>query len=197
MNARDKAILDDLKRFRTLDRDQIIAIHFSTTKQPVTNCNRVLQRLSLKRLIRADKSLRPYRYYLTDSKIKMDSQKSNHFSSIADVYIDLLKVDKPSFFEVEPKFGEKGTVEPDIFAIWRGTPFLIEVQRSVYTKKVMDAKVKRYESFYESKEWKQYTDKFPIILIITEHKYQITSSLTIRQSRSFSEFTQKYLLKSK
>jgi hypothetical protein len=178
-----------------LDRDQIIAIHFSDTKQQVTNCNRVLQRLTLKGLIKADRSYRPYKYFLADSKIRMDGQKSNHFSSIADVYIDMLQIYKPLHFMVEPKFGEKGTVEPDVFCEWKGTPFFIEVQRTVYTKKVMDAKMKRYEEFYESKDWKHFTDKWPVILIISDHNYKIDSYLTVRQAKSFSEFTNKYLVK--
>lgn len=178
-----------------LDRDQIISIHFSDTKQQVTNCNRVLQRLTLKRLIKADRSYRPYRYFLADRKIMLESQKSNHYSSIADVYIDMLQVDKPNVFEVEPKVGEKGTVEPDVFAVWKGTPFFIEVQRTVYTKKVMDAKIKRYEAFFDSEAWKEFTDKFPAILVITDHKYSIQSKLRIIQAKTFSEFTKKYLLK--
>ncbi|MGR5899532.1 hypothetical protein ACT7C8_18005 [Bacillus cereus] len=35
---------------------------------------------------------------------------------------------------IEPKIGTKGTVEPDLFCIFRNTPFFIEVQRSVYRK---------------------------------------------------------------
>lgn len=197
MNQRDKAILNDLRRFRMLDRDQIIAIHFSDTKQPITNCNRVLQRLTLKGLIKADRSLRPYRYFLTDYKIRMDGQKSNHFSSIADVYIDMLQDYTPTVFEVEPKLGEKGTVEPDIFTIRQETPFFIEVQRTVYSKKVMDAKIKRYEEYYESKAWKEFADKWPIILIISDHQYKIDSYLTIKQYKNFNEFAKKYPVQQK
>jgi hypothetical protein len=195
VNQRDKAILSDLGRFRMLDRDQIIAIHFSDTKQQITNCNRVLNRLALKGLIKADRSLRPYRYFLSDYKIKMDGQKSNHYMSVADCYIDMLRVDAPTIFEVEPKLGDKGTVEPDVFTVWRNTPFFIEVQRTVYTKKVMAAKMKRYEEYYETKDWKEFTDKWPVILIISDHKYSIDSYLTVKQSKSFSEFTRKYLVK--
>lgn len=197
MNQRDKDILEDLKRFRMLDRDQIIAIHFSNTTHAITNCNRVLQRLTLKGLIKADRTLRPYRYFLSNRKLKMEGQKSNHFRSIADTYIEMLQEDALSLFEVEPKLGGKGTVEPDVFAIWQGTPFFIEVQRSMYTKKVMDEKIKRYEAFYESKEWMEFTDKFPIIIIISDYKYSIKSILNIRQAKSFSEFTKKYVVKKK
>ena len=53
----------------------------------------------------------------------------------------MCEVEKPKVFEVEPKVGEKGTVEPDVFAIWRKAPFYIEVQRNIYSAKVFKAKL--------------------------------------------------------
>ena len=46
-------------------------------------------------------------------------------------------------------------MEPDIFAIWRKSPFFIEVQNSIYSKAVMQAKIKRYELYFHSMEWQK------------------------------------------
>lgn len=45
---------------------------------------------------------------------------------------------------IEPKYGAKGTIKPDIFAIWF-TPIFIEVQRNVYIKEVMQKKIDLYD----------------------------------------------------
>lgn len=45
MNARDKAIVSDLVRFRCLSRDDIAELHFSNIKNPITQANMVLKRL--------------------------------------------------------------------------------------------------------------------------------------------------------
>ncbi|CAH0126607.1 hypothetical protein SRABI133_00106 [Peribacillus simplex] len=44
-------------------------------------------------------------------------------------------------------------MEPDIFMIWKRAPFFLEIQRSIYSEKVMNEKVNRYVSYYMSNEW--------------------------------------------
>ncbi|WP_248912396.1 replication-relaxation family protein [Paenibacillus antarcticus] len=108
--------------------------------------------------------------------MKKDSQKINHFLLIAQFYKDVRKSSIPKEFIVEPKYGSK-FMEPDIFMIWKGTPFFVEVQRTVYTDKVMKAKIDRYELYFNSGEWQrepwQPKDKkvFPYIWIIGVGKY--------------------------
>ncbi|GGE80479.1 hypothetical protein GCM10007140_32470 [Priestia taiwanensis] len=90
-----------------------------------------------------------------------------------------------------------------MFAIWMNGPFLIEVQRSVYSNKVMEAKIQRYERYYHSREWElepwQPQDKkqFPNILLITEHTYTINSNLRIIQELSIEAFIEKVQAHSK
>ncbi|MFA1710493.1 hypothetical protein ACDX66_02125 [Peribacillus frigoritolerans] len=93
---------------------------------------------------------------------------------------------------IEPKYGDKGTIESDIFAIWFN-PIFIEVQHNVYTKEVMQKKIDLYENYYDTGDWKdepwQRPDKkvFPSILIITPTRYAIKST-EIYQSPSIADF---------
>lgn len=203
MNKRDKAIVNDLYRFRMLSRDQIIGLHFSQLKKPVSTCNLVLKRLQDRGYIKAFKSFQPFVYAPVDSKIKESSQKILHFLAIADTFIEMKKYDEPAHVLVEPKFGEKGTIEPDLFCIFKRTPFFIEIQRNIYSEKVMKEKIGRYETFYYSEAWKEFEwqrkDKkiFPIILFITNTRYNIeTNVLSIVQSPNITDLVHLFETKS-
>lgn len=199
MNKRDKLIVDDINKFRVLSRDQIIDLYFSHLKNPISTCNLVLKRLQDRGYIKACKDFRPYLYVSADHKIKENSQKVFHFLKIVDVYIQLKKYDrKVSHVLIEPKIGTKGTVEPDLFCIFRNTPFFIEVQRSVYSEKVMNEKIDRYESLYDSREWKKFEwqqegkEIFPIIILITDTHYSINSELRVLQFPDIHGFMKRH-----
>lgn len=194
MRNRDKAILNNLKRFRCMSRDDIIDLHFQGLKNAVTCCNTVMKRLRRDGHVDANISQQPYIYFPQSSTLRKTSQKIPHFLGIVDVYKQLLYYEKPKLFKVEPKYG-KEFMEPDAFTIWRRSPFFIEVQRSVYSKKVMQDKINRYELYFHSQEWhnESWQPKeskfFPSILIITEKYYNISSfSLRIFQASSISNF---------
>ena len=93
MNERDKKIVEDLRRFRVLDRDQIIKLHFTYQKDPVNCCNKVLKRLTLQKKITVDRSTQPYRYFPIPH-IKKDSLKIPHFKAISNFFIELCKYKK-------------------------------------------------------------------------------------------------------
>ncbi|MCH5477162.1 replication-relaxation family protein [Bacillus cereus] len=194
MRNRDKAILNNLKRFRCMSRDDIIDLHFQGLKNAVTCCNTVMKRLRRDGHVDANISQQPYIYFPQSSTLRKTSQKIPHFLGIVDVYKQLIYYEKPKLFKVEPKYG-KAFMEPDAFTIWRRSPFFIEVQRSVYSKKVMQDKINRYELYFHSQEWHNETWQpkeskyFPSILIITEKYYNISSfSLRIFQASSISNF---------
>lgn len=194
MRNRDKAILNNLKRFRCMSRDDIIDLHFQGLKNAVTCCNTVMKRLRRDGHVDANISQQPYIYFPQSSTLRKTSQKIPHFLGIVDVYKQLIYYEKPKLFKVEPKYG-KEFMEPDAFTIWRRSPFFIEVQRSVYSKKVMQDKINRYELYFHSQEWhdESWQPKeskfFPSILIITEKYYNISSfSLRIFQASSISNF---------
>lgn len=176
MNARDKIILNDLERFRCLTVDDIAELHFSHTKKPTMQANSVLKRMRRDNLIKCSTERRKYLYFPSESKMKKDSQKINHFLLIAQFYKDIRRSAAPKEFIVEPKYGT-GFMEPDIFMIWKNTPFFVEVQRTVYTDKIMKAKIDRYELYYNSGEWQrepwQPRDKkvFPHIWIVGVGRY--------------------------
>ncbi|MGE1059825.1 replication-relaxation family protein [Bacillus sp. GMa5/1] len=194
MRNRDKAILNNLKRFRCMSRDDIIDLHFQGLKNAVTCCNTVMKRLRRDGHVDANITQHPYIYFPQSSTLRKTSQKIPHFLGILDVYKQLIYYEKPKLFKVEPKYG-KEFMEPDAFTIWRRSPFFIEVQRSVYSKKVMQDKINRYELYFHSQEWhnESWQPKeskfFPSILIITEKYYNISSfSLRIFQASSISNF---------
>lgn len=180
MRKRDLDILKDLERFRCMTRDDIINLHFTGLKNPVTCANTVLKRLRRDGHIEVNTDYQPYIYFLSPSPIKKDSAKIPHFLKIVEFYGDLLKHQAPQSFIVEPKYG-KGYMEPDIFMIWKRAPFFVEIQRSVYSHKIMSDKVDRYEAYRLSGEWKneswQPHDRkvFPTVIVVTDTRYNIES----------------------
>ncbi|HDR3908585.1 MULTISPECIES: replication-relaxation family protein [Bacillus] len=194
MRSRDKVILSDLKRFRCMSRDDIVDLHFQGLKNAVTCCNTVMKRLRRDGHVDANISQQPYIYFPQSSTLRKTSQKIPHFLGIVDVYKQLIHYEKPKLFKVEPKYS-KEFMEPDAFTIWRRSPFFIEVQKSVYSKKIMQDKINRYELYFHSQEWhnESWQPKeskfFPSILIITDKQYDISSpNLRIFQASSISNF---------
>jgi hypothetical protein len=194
LRKRDKEIIANLERFRCMSRDDIVDIHFAHLKNPINSANTVLKRMYRDKLIERSTNFQPFVYFPADSKMKKGSAKIPHFLAIVDVYKQLRYYKEPRTFIVEPKYG-KGYMEPDIFTIWRGTPMFIEVQRSVYSESVMSEKIKRYEAYYDSDEWKtepwQPENKavFPGILILTDTRYAIKSDrLKVLQAPSIDDF---------
>lgn len=180
MKKRDLAILNDLHRFRCLTRDNIIDLHFSHLKQPVTSCNTVLKRLRRDGYIEVNTNYQQYLYFISPAPIKKDSTKIPHFLKIADFFISLHMFEELKTFVVEPKYG-KGYMEPDAFMIWKRAPFFVEIQRSVYSDKMIKEKIKRYEDYYFSEEWKkepwqpQNRKVFPAVLVLTDTRYNFDS----------------------
>ncbi|PGM07249.1 hypothetical protein CN938_22045 [Bacillus thuringiensis] len=191
-----------MKRFRCMTRDDIIDLHFQGVKNAVTCCNTVMKRLRRDGHVDANISQQPFIYFPQPSTIRKTSQKIPHFLGIVDVYKQLIHYEKPKLFKVEPKYG-KEFMEPDAFTIWRRSPFFIEVQKSVYSKKIMQDKINRYELYFHSQEWhnESWQPKeskfFPNILIITDKKYDIQfSNLRIFQATSIHDFMNKLAVKS-
>lgn len=184
-----------------MSRDDIIDLHFQGLKNAVTCCNTVMKRLRRDGHVDANVSQHPYIYFSQPSSIRTTSQKIPHFLGIVDVYKQLVYYENPKLFKVEPKYG-KEYMEPDAFTIWRRSPFFIEVQRSVYSKKIMQDKINRYELYYHSQEWhnESWQPKgskfFPSILIITDKKYEIhTPHLRIFQAISIDDFMKQLKIK--
>ncbi|WP_054955064.1 replication-relaxation family protein [Paenibacillus dakarensis] len=179
MNARDKAIIADIERFRYLTRDDIADLYFGHTRHPITQTNLVLKRLRRDGYVKCSTERRKYVYYAADRKLKAESQKVAHFLAIAEFYKRIRADEEPRVFEVEPKLGGKGRPEPDAFAIWKGAPWFAEIQRSTYTERQMAEKLNRYEAYYNSGEWEQAPWQpankriFPYVWIIGAGRYDV------------------------
>jgi hypothetical protein len=198
MRERDRRILKDLELFRVMSRDQLIKRHFKQLKRSVTVCNTVLKRLRRDGHIKVDTSQFPYRYFPSNANFKTGSMKIPHFLSLVDVFIELAEIQETTRFEIEPKLGEKGTIEPDIFTIWQGSPLFIEVQRNIYTNTVMNQKIQRYKDYYYRRSWEQLDWQpkqkkyFPYVWIITDHIYTIEDGLPFKviQAKDVTQFLQ-------
>lgn len=199
LSKRDKAIIRDLNRFRAMSLDDIAELHFSHLKRPKNSANNVLKRLVRDGKIKRSTAFQPYVYFGPDTNLKENSTKISHFLAIVQVYKDILRHGEIETFLVEPKYGPKGLVEPDIFCIFVSeygkTPFFIEVQNSVYSEKMMQEKLKRYAALYESgiihrEPWQDSKPIFPYILILTESRYALDENYPFRvwQAQSFSQF---------
>ena len=203
VRGRGKHISSQVQQFRCMSRDDIIDLHFKKVKNAVTCCNTVMKRLCREGYIDVDTSQRPYVYFPYPSPIRKGSQKIRHFLAIVDVYKQLLQVERPKVFQVEPKY-KKGYMEPDIFTIWRKSPFFIEVQNSIYSKAVMQTKIKRYELYFHSMEWQKepwqpkHTHVFPSLLLLTDSTYPISSAnFRIFQASTIQYFLEQVTPKSK
>lgn len=194
LSKRDKAIIDDLNRFRLMDRNSIVELYFQGLKKPENSANNVLKRLHRDGYIERSVNYQPYVYFPGDSKMKKQSQKIPHFLKILQIYKDMIRYERPETYLVEPKYGSKGTVEPDAFTIWKRQPFFIEAQCSVYSDEVMRKKLDRYEELFQSgalmgEPWQPETPIFPHVLIVSDNRYGIDGdySFKIKQTQSIEQ----------
>jgi hypothetical protein len=196
MNERDRGIIESLRKFRVLDRDQIIKLHFTNVKAQIDSANKVLKRLARDGHIEVDLSSRPYNYFPSPCSMRKDSMKIPHFKEIANFYISLLPFKVPTQFEVEFKSGQKGSIEPDIYMVWNNAPFFVEIQRNFYSSKVMEAKKQRYVDYYEGGTWREIMQHFPYVWIVSEYKYNMDfTPLRLFQTKNADEFVNAYLKK--
>lgn len=195
LTSRDKAVIADLNKFRVMDRDSISELHFGHLKYPGCAANAVLLRLLREGHIQRSTAITPYVYFGAETKMKKDSAKIGHFLAILDAYKEIRKHGRLDTFLCEPKYGGKGVVEPDVFCIYRKTPFFIELQRTVYSEKQMEEKLERYLALYQSgvialEPW-QNPDRiiFPHVLILSAQRYGLRKyPFRVFQGETFSEF---------
>lgn len=193
---RDRLIVEDLTQFRVLSRDQLIKLHFESCKDAVSQCNRTMRRLTLKGEVSVDKTRRMY-LYKPKGGIKTNSSKTDHYLDICNFYLELKRFEKPRYTIIEPKFA-KGGPEPDLFCIWRGAPFWVEIQRTKMDAKQWKEKLMRYVEFYHSGVWKQFEWQtpgkepvFPRLWIYGESAPNVIVPFKIVQTRTVEELIKK------
>ena len=190
LTKRDKAIIRDLTKFRVMDRDSIAELHFANLKNPQYAANNVLLRLLREGEIQRSTAFVPYCYFGPEVSMKKNSAKIAHFLAILDVYKEVCRLGDLESFLVEPKYGRKGSgAEPDIYCYYRRTPFFVEVQRTIYSEKLMSEKLGRYVDLYNSGVMAK---PFPHILILSDQRYAIDGDYPFKifQAESFTEFVQ-------
>jgi hypothetical protein len=198
LTARDRAIINDLTRFRCMSRDDIAELYFEGLKNPKYAANNILLRLHREGYIQRSTAFVPYVYFGPEVSMKKNSAKIGHFLAIVEVYKEMSRLGELETFLVEPKYSSKGTAEPDVFCIYRKTPFFVEVQKTIYSEKQMKDKMDRYLDLFNSKvieneSWQPENKKvFPSILILSDQRYAIDSSYPFRimQAPSFTQFLQ-------
>ena len=201
LSQRDKDIIGFINQFRAVDRDSLVDLFFKELKSPVNACNSVMVRLYRLGLIERTQQYSPTVYLPVDAKIKKNSQKILHFLSILDIYKQMSTYGMPKQVIVEDKPTErKGGIEPDLFCIFKGSPFWIEIQRNQYSEQKMQDKIHLYEEFFFSDEWKalqwQPEDRaaiFPSVILITPIRYAVSSDyFRLIQVASIHELMEKY-----
>ncbi|MGA6840651.1 hypothetical protein [Priestia megaterium] len=201
LSQRDKDIIGFINQFRAVDRDSLVELFFKQLKSPINACNSVMVRLYRLGMIERTQQYSPTVYLPVDAKIKKNSQKILHFLSILDVYKQMCFHSMPKSVIVEDKpTGRKGGIEPDLFCIFKGSPFWIEIQRNHYSEQKMQGKIGLYEEFFFSDEWKtlqwQPEDRaaiFPSVILITPVRYAVSSEyIRIIQVASIDELMEKY-----
>ncbi|MDC0706768.1 hypothetical protein [Priestia sp. AB] len=201
LSQRDKDIIGFINQFRAVDRDSLVELFFKQLKSPVNACNSVMVRLYRLGLIERTQQYSPMVYLPVDAKIKKNSQKILHFLSILEIYKQMCTYSTPKHVIVEDKpTGRKGGIEPDLFCIFKGSPFWIEIQRNQYSEQKMQAKINLYEEFFFSDEWQashwQPEDRpalFPSIILITPVRYAVNSEhIRIIQVASIHKLMEKY-----
>ena len=206
LSQRDKDIIAFIDQFRAVDRDSFVDLFFKHLKSPVNACNSVMVRLYRLGLIERTQQYSPTVYLPVDAKIKKSSQKILHFLSILDVYKQMCTYSIPKHVVVEDKpTGRKGGIEPDLFCIFKGSPFWVEIQRNQYSEQKMQEKINLYEEFFFSDEWRslhwQPEDRsaiFPSIILITPVRYTVSSDhIRIIQVGNIHELMEKYKSSSK
>lgn len=201
LSQRDKDIIAFINQFRAVDRDSLVDLFFKQLKSPINACNNVMVRLYRLGVIERTQQYSLTVYLPVDAKIKKNSQKILHFLSILDIYKQMCTYSTPKQVIVEDKpTGRKGGIEPDLFCIFKGSPFWIEMQRNQYSEQKMQAKINLYEEFFFSNEWQvlhwQPEDRsaiFPSIILITPVRYAMSSDhIRIIQVASIHELMEKY-----
>ncbi|MBA9043177.1 hypothetical protein HNP21_006368 [Bacillus aryabhattai] len=201
LSQRDKDIIGFINQFRAVDRDSLVELFFKQLKSPINACNSVMVRLYRLGLIERTQQYSPTVYLPVDAKVKKNSQKILHFLSILDVYKQMCSYSMPKSIIVEDKpTRRKGGIEPDLFCIFKGSPFWIEIQRNQYSEQKIQAKINLYEEFFFSDEWKtlQWQPEnraaiFPSVILITPVRYAVSSDcIRIIQVGSIHELMEKY-----
>ena len=201
LSQRDKDIIGFINQFRAVDRDSLVELFFKQLKSPINACNSVMIRLYRLGMIERTQQYSPTVYLPVDAKIKKNSQKILHFLSILDIYKQMCTHSAPKQVIVEDKpTGRKGGIEPDLFCIFKGSPFWIEIQRNQYSEQKMQAKINLYEEFFFSDEWKslrwqpeERAPIFPSVILITPVRYAVNSDhIRIIQVASIHELMEKH-----
>jgi hypothetical protein len=190
LKQRDKDIINHLNKFRVMDRDSISELFFSNLKNPKFAANNVLLRLVRDNQIQRCTDYVPFLYFGPDVEIKKHSQKINHFLAILNVYKEMKKLGDLGTFLVEPKYLKKGDcAEPDIYLQHKGRGFFVEVQRTVYSEKLMNEKLDRYVDLYNSGIM---GDPFPHVLILSDQRYALDMELPFKlfQAENFAKFVE-------
>jgi hypothetical protein len=106
----------------------------------------------------------------------------------------MLQISPPRIFQLEPKYANV-MPEPDIFTIWAGHAFWVEMQRNTFSEKVWLEKLARYEELFRSGIWRQQSWQppgdqkvFPYILILSESRVPLPNGLLlpVLQSRTIT-----------
>ena len=161
----EQRLLDFLDTFNCATTSQITKLFYMTTKYPYNKSRRRLKTLHDDKHVKRDRNdiNMEYVYYL---------RKNNQFKHsliLTEFYVKLHELAEIDKFEVEQPYGN---IRPDGMAIvgYKGFTHYFFIEVHISNNKFNQDK---YISYYGSREWKQYFDVFPKIIIISDKQVKI------------------------
>jgi hypothetical protein len=161
----EQKVLDFLEMFNCATTTQLTKLFYMTTVFPYNKSRRRLKILYDDKYVkRVRNSINmEYVYYL-----KKNNQ-FNHSLILTEFYVQLHELVEIDKFEVEQPYGN---IRPDGMAIcgYKGFTHYFFIEVHISNNRFNQDK---YINYYGSREWKQYFDVFPKIIIISDKKVDL------------------------
>jgi DNA-binding Lrp family transcriptional regulator len=162
---RDQKVLDMIELLNVAKVSQIYRMFYKGLNQGETICRRRMKKLYDDKLIKRERNHlnTEYVYYMNKNN------QFNHSLILTEFYVRLHELADIDKFEVEQPYGN---IRPDGMCIcgYRGFTHYFFIEVHISNNKFNQDK---YISYYGSREWKQYFDVFPKIIIISDKKVEI------------------------
>jgi len=175
----DQRVLDFLDVFNCATTSQITKLFYSNVKCPGNRARRRLKILYDDNHIKRERNSvsMEYVYYL---------RKNNQFThslTLTEFYVNLQGIAEIDKFEVEQPYGH---IRPDGMCIcgYRGFTHYFFIEVHISKNKFNQDK---YIAYYGSREWKQYFDVFPKVIILSDKKVDLKPALKFIQIKQNCE----------
>jgi hypothetical protein len=164
----EQKVLDFLEVFKCATTSQLTKLFYMTTKYPYNKSRRRLKILYDDKHIKRERNSINMEYVYFPKK----NNQFNHSLILTEFYVQLQELAEIDKFEVEQPYGK---IRPDGMCIcgYKGFTHYFFIEVHISNNKFNQDK---YISYYGSREWKQYFDVFPKVIIISDKKVELQQS---------------------